>query len=129
MISLQQTTIIAMGAFLSSCVAAPARELSGGQQCALTAFPTNERVGAWSVDKFIGHYTHGPDALTVRRDGHRLLVEGWILGTRELTAESVESWAWHDGCAARYEFTLPSDGPGAWLRIAMPNGMVTDWHR
>ena len=97
--------------------------------CASTTYPPNVHVDAWSVDKFGGIYVQGADRLTVRRDGHRLLVEGWTLGLRELTAPSVESWTWHDGCGVRYEFVLPPDGPGAWLKVLAPDGGITDWHR
>jgi hypothetical protein len=98
-------------------------------RCALTVFPTNERVAAWSVDKFAGRFASGANTLVVRREEHRLLVEGWTLGRRELTAQSVESWSWRDGCGVRYDFTLPPDGPGAMLKIVMPDGTTTDWHR
>ena len=98
-------------------------------RCAATVFPPDEHIGAWSVDKFAGRYSDGANALIVRRDGHRLLVEGWALGTRQLTADSVESWTWHDGCGVRYEFQLPPDGPGAWLKIVMPDGTTSNWHR
>ena len=98
-------------------------------QCAMIHFPTNIHVDAWSVDKFAGRYVRESDSLTVRRDEHRLLVDGWTLGTRELTADSVESWTWRDGCGATYAFVLPPDGPGAWLKITMPNGSISDWHR
>ena len=67
--------------------------------------------------------------LVVLRDQHRLMVEGWVLGTRQLTAEDVESWTWRDGCGLRYAFMLPPDGPGAWLKVTMPDGRTTDWHR
>ena len=123
-------TIIVSAALLSACAASPAREgASAAQQCATATFPSDDRIAAWSVDKFAGRYMHGTDALTVRRDGHRLLIEGWTLGTRQLTAPSVESWTWHDGCGAVYAFTLPPDGPGAWLKITMPDGGSSDWHR
>lgn len=98
-------------------------------QCALTTFPANERIGAWSVDKFAGRYTHEADSLVVTRDDRRLFVEGWKLGKRQLTADSVESWTWRDGCGVRFEFTLPPDGPGGWLKVVMPDGTATDWHR
>jgi hypothetical protein len=116
---------------LAGCAAAPTgSKLEIMQpQCGLVTFPENERIGPWSVDKFAGRYMHGADTLVVRRDGHRLLVEGWTLGVRQLTAPTVESWTWHDGCGVRYEFTLPPDGPGAWLKIVMPDGAITDWHR
>jgi hypothetical protein len=97
--------------------------------CASTAYPPNDRIGPSSVDKFAGIYVHGTDRITVRRDAHRLLVEGWTLGVRELTAPSVESWSWHDGCGVRYEFVLPPDGPGAWLKVITPDGRTTDWRR
>ncbi len=123
--------IVPLTILLGACVMKdPSRQTEAAQpQCAMGTFPANERIGAWSVDKFAGVYTHGTDKLTVRRDNHRLLVEGWMLGSRELTAESVESWTWHDGCGVRYEFILPPDGPGAWLKIIMPDHTTTDWHR
>ena len=116
---------------ISACVVRhPARLAEAAQpQCAMRPFRVTVRIGAWSVDKFAGVYTHGTDKLTVRREDHRLLVEGWTLGTRELTADSVESWAWQDGCGVRYEFILPPDGPGAWLKVSIPDRMTTDWHR
>lgn len=97
--------------------------------CADTIFPTNPRVAAWSVDKFTGHYRRGELALTVNRDNHRLLVMRPGFGTREITANNVESWQWHDACGVRYAFTLPPDGPGARLRITDLNGAVSDWRR
>jgi hypothetical protein len=116
--------------FLCGCGIRPESNLAANSpQCASTLFPRNDQIAAWSVDKFAGRYTRGPDALTVRRDQHRLVVEGWTLGTRQLSAQSAESWTWNDGCGARYEFTLPPDGPGAWLKIVMPDGSTTDWHR
>jgi hypothetical protein len=121
-------SILWLALLLGSC--ANTRQAPAAQsRCALTTYPVNEHIDAWSVDKFAGHYSHGSDTLTVRRDGHRLLVQGWTLGTRELTADSVESWSWRDGCGVRYDFTLPPDGPGAWLKVALPDGTVTDWHR
>ena len=102
---------------------------TGQPVCALTTYPPNVHIGAWSVDKFAGEYAHGADKITIRRDEHRLLVEGRALGLRELTASSVESWTWHDGCGVRYEFVLPPDGPGAWLKVITPDGRITDWHR
>lgn len=107
----------------------PARMATQQLQCAITLFPTNIHVDAWSVDKFAGRYLNGSHSLAVRRDEHRLLVEGWTLGTRELTADNVESWTWHDGCGATYSFVLPPDGPGAWLKITLPDGSTSDWHR
>ena len=71
----------------------------------------------------------GSEVLTVRRDNHRLLVEGWHLGRRELTATSVESRTWHDGSGVTYAFVLPPDGPGAWLKITLPDRAITDWRR
>ena len=99
--------------------------------CASATFPINERIGAWSVDKFAGRYTikDGAETLTVRRDEHRLLVDRGPLGTRELTADSVESWTWRDGCGVTYAFTLPPDGPGAWLVVTEADGARSDWHR
>ena len=97
--------------------------------CADTIFPTNSRVDAWSVDKFAGHYRRNQVVLTVTRDNHRLLVMRPGFGTREITADSVESWQWHDACGVQYRFTLPPDGPGAWLRITDANGAVSDWQR
>lgn len=97
--------------------------------CADTVFPANPRIGAWSVDKFTGHYRRGEQVLTVTRDNHRLLVMRPGFGTREITAGTIESWQWHDACGVRYAFTLPPDGPGAWLRITDADGAVSDWHR
>ena len=98
-------------------------------ECSLITYPENERIGAWSVDKFTGRYSDGTHMLTVRRDQRRLIVEGWVLGTRQLTAASVESWTWRDGCGVNYAFILPPDGPGAWLTVRMPDGRTSDWHR
>jgi hypothetical protein len=50
-------------------------------------------------------------------------------GTREIATDNLDSWQWHDACGARYAFTLPPDGPGAWLRITDANGAASDWHR
>ena len=98
-------------------------------QCAQATFPASDRIAAWSVDKFAGRYTREGETLIVSREEHRLFVAGWVLGRRQLTAESVESWTWHDACGVRYEFTLPPDGPGAWLKVTLPDGRATDWHR
>jgi|tagenome__1003787_1003787.scaffolds.fasta_scaffold20566986_2 hypothetical protein len=114
---------------ITGCAATAQDPRAAQLQCARMVVPANERIAAWSVDKFAGRYVRGTDTITVWRDEHRLLVGGWTLGTRQLTADSVESWTWRDGCGVRYEFTLPPDGPGAWLKIVMPNGMVSDWHR
>jgi hypothetical protein len=100
-----------------------------GLECALTSFPPDVHIDAWSVDKFAGRYLNGTDAVTVRRDDHRLFVEGSDLGSRQLTTDNVESWTWRDGCGVRYDFALPPDGPGAWLKIVLPDGRSTDWHR
>ena len=97
--------------------------------CADTIFPSNPRIGAWSVDKFAGHYRRGQQTLTVTRDNHRLLVMRPGFGTREITPDTVESRQWHDGCGVRYAFTLPPDGPGAGLRITDVGGRVSDWRR
>jgi hypothetical protein len=114
-----------------ACALTPGTELAepGQPQCASATFPLNERIAVWSVDKFAGRYSSGGNVLTVRRDQHRLLVEGWTLGKRELAAQNVESWTWHDGCGVLYEFTLPPDGPGAWLKVTQLNGATTDWRR
>ena len=125
-------TIIAIPSFvLAACAVTPQTRTSqqSQPQCALAIFPENDRIGGWSVDKFTGRFSRGSDTLTVRRDQHRFLIEGWTLGTRELTAESVESWTWLDGCGVRYEFVLPPDGPGGWLKLIMSDGTTTDWHR
>jgi hypothetical protein len=124
-------SIVTAQLFLAACAGGLAvpRHPAAQLQCAAASFPINEQIGPWSVDKFAGVYLRGADRLTVRRDGHRLLAEGWVLGTRELTAASIESWTWRDGCGVRYEFTLPPDGPGAWLKVFMPDGTSTDWHR
>lgn len=97
--------------------------------CADTIFPLNPQIGAWSVDKFTGHYRLGQQALTVTRHKQRLLVMRPGFGTREITAASVDSRQWHDACGVRYQFTLPPDGPGGWLRITELNGTVSDWRR
>ena len=97
--------------------------------CAQASFPVNESIGAWSVGKFAGRYLRGADTLLVRSDGHRLLVEGWALGLRELATDNLDSWHWRDGCGVRYEFMLPPDGPGAWLKVIATDGTTTDWHR
>ena len=108
----------------------PAPELGRpAAHCGDTIFPANPRIGAWSVDKFAGTYRRGQQALTVTRDNHRLLVTRPGFGTREVTAPSVESWQWNDGCGVQYRFTLPPDGPGAWLRITDVGGGVSDWQR
>jgi hypothetical protein len=123
----ERVVIVSAALLMGACAAMPR---AGPQpQCAQTSFPTNNRIGAWSVDKFAGRYLGGSDAITVSRDEHRLLVRGWTLGTRELTADSVESWTWRDGCGVRYDFMLPPDGPGAWLKVTMTDGSVTDWKR
>ena len=115
---------------MAGCAAADETVSTPSQaQCASTVFAPDEHIGAWSVDKFAGRYSDGTNSLTVRRDDHRLLVEGWTLGTRQLTADSVESWTWRDGCGVRYEFQLPPDGPGAWLKVVMPDGAISNWHR
>lgn len=97
--------------------------------CAATVFPLNPRVAAWSVDKFTGRYARGAEVLTIARREHRLLVTRPGFGTREIAAPDVENWTWHDGCGVRYRFTLPPDGPGAWLRVIEPGGTAADWHR
>jgi hypothetical protein len=116
---------------VAGCHVAPLAEMpvTTQPQCAMITFAPNDRIGAWSVDKFAGRYVNGTETLTVRRDDHRLFVDGWTLGTRQLTAESVESWTWRDGCGARYEFVLPPDGPGAWLKIITADGRNSDWRR
>ncbi|HKG99764.1 MAG TPA: hypothetical protein VKB08_03440 [Bradyrhizobium sp.] len=126
-----RSAIAAVALLAGACTATPQMPVaqSSQPQCAQTAFPPNERIAVWSVDKFAGRYVRGADIVAVRRDEHRLLVEGWTLGTRQLTADSVESWTWRDGCGVRYEFMLPPDGPGAWLKIVMPDGQTSDWHR
>src|SRR5699024_5504329 len=116
-------------AFLAAGCAARAPMVASQPQCAVTRFPTNILVDAWAVDTYAGRCLNGSDGLTVRRDEHRLLVEAWALGTRERTAESVESWPWHDGRGASYAFALPTVGPGAWLKIILPDGSTSDWHR
>ena len=122
--------VIALTLLLGACATVPQRSVSPlAPQCAMTVFAPNDRIGAWPVDKFAGRYTSGANSLVVRRNEHRLYVEGWILGTRELTADNVESWVWRDGCGVRYEFALPPDGPGAWLKTVMPDGSATEWHR
>ena len=98
-------------------------------RCEDAVFPENPSVGAWSVDKFAGHYRRGAQALTVTRDNHRLLVMRPGFGTRQITADNVQSWQWHDACGSQYSFTLPPDGPGAWLRITDQGGAVSDWQR
>ena len=107
----------------------PTEALRPAANCADAVFPTNPRVTAWSVDKFAGHYRRGELALTVTRDNHRLLVMRPGFGTREISADTVESWQWHDACGIQYRFTLPPDGPGAWLRITDAGGAVSDWQR
>jgi hypothetical protein len=115
--------------FACACAAIPAHTSLEQPQCSLATFPTNPRIGSWSVDKFAGQYVDEIRSLTVRREGQRLLVTGWILGTRELATQNVESWTWTDGCGVRYAFVLPSDGPGAWLTVTMTDGSSTSWHR
>ena len=116
---------------VSACAPPPTKQaaLRAQPQCALITYPTNERIAGWSVDKFAGRYVAGQNAVTVRRDQHRLLVEGWVLGSRELTADSIESWTWRDGCGVSYGFMLPPDGPGGRLRVTLPDGSTSDWHR
>ena len=97
--------------------------------CADTIFPLNPQIGAWSVDKFTGHYRRGGQTLTVTRHNQRLLVMRPGFGTREITAGNVESWLWHDACGVRYRFTLPPDGPGGWLHITEIDGTASDWRR
>jgi hypothetical protein len=130
MMHLKCRGIVAVAALVPAACAPMARSPELAQpRCAQMAFPSKDRIGAWSVDKFTGRYMHGMKALTVRRDDHRLLVEGWNLGTRQITADTVESWIWQDACGLRYEFTLPPDGPGARLKVTETNGITTDWHR
>ena len=108
----------------------PPPELTGAPaDCADTIFPTNPRVADWSVAKFTGSYRNGQLGLTVRRDNHRLLVTRPGFGTREIATDNLDSWRWHDACGVTYDFNLPPDGPGAWLRITDINGAVSDWHR
>ena len=95
--------------------------------CADTIFPANPRIDSWSIGKFAGHYQRGQQTLTVTRDNHRLLVMRPGFGTREITAGTVESWQWHDGCGVQYRFAQPPDGSGAWLRITDVGGGVSDW--
>jgi hypothetical protein len=97
--------------------------------CADAIFPLNPRIGAWSVDKFTGHYWRDRQALTVTRHNQRLLVMRPGFGTREITADNVESRHWHDACGVRYQFTLPPDGSGGWLRITEHGGTTSDWRR
>ncbi|MEO7748336.1 MAG: hypothetical protein ABIR86_03375 [Sphingomicrobium sp.] len=120
-----------IGLLTGACAVQPqVATLAAAQpQCASIGFPTNDRIDGWSVDKFGGRYSNPAGELIVHRDGHRLLVDGWNLGTRELTANDVGSWTWRDGCGVRYDFTLPPDGPGAWLRISRPDGTTSEWHR
>ena len=115
---------------LACTPATPTQPATAAQpHCSLTTYPENDRIAGWSVDKFTGRYSDGANTLTVRRDRHRLMVDGWVLGTRELTAKNVESWTWTDGCGLSYSFILRPDGPGAWLKVTMPDGRTTDWHR
>ena len=107
----------------------PELGVAGPANCADTIFPLNPQVVASSVDKFTGHYRRGQQALTVTRHNHRLLVMRPGFGTREITAENVASRHWHDACGVRYQFTLPPEGTGAWLRITELDGAVTDWRR
>jgi hypothetical protein len=98
--------------------------------CADTHFAENPRIAAWSVDKFAGRYRNGADELHVTRQGeHRFVVQRPGYGTRELATENVESWKFHDGCGLIYEFVLPPDGPGAWLKITDTSGAVSNWTR
>jgi hypothetical protein len=106
-----------------------ASAIAAAANCAETVFPLNPRVDGWSVDKFTGRYARGSESLTVTRSEHRLLVARAGFGTREIAADNVESWHWHDACGVRYDFTLPPDGPGAWLRITDATGMISDWRR
>jgi hypothetical protein len=114
---------------MAGCAATAPDPRPAQSQCACTVVPANERIAVWSVDKFAGRYARGADTIIIWRDDHRLFIGGWTLGTRQLTSDTVESWTWRDGCGVRYEFTLPPDGPGAWLKIVMPNGMESDWRR
>lgn len=97
--------------------------------CADTIFPLNPQIGPWSVDRFTGHYRRDSEALTVTRHNRRLLVMRPRFGTREITADSVDSPLWHDACGVRYRFTLPPDGAGAMLRITEADGTVSNWQR
>ena len=128
--------IVAATALISGCAADPTPQVAqhavgSAPACAAQTFPANERIGAWSVDKFAGRYARkdGGTALVVRRNDHRLLIDRGALGTRELTADSIESWTWRDGCGATYAFSLPPDGPGAWLVVTDPGGARSEWHR
>lgn len=97
--------------------------------CAPVTLPPDASVGPSSADKFVGRYLRGSETLFVRRVGARLFVTGPTLGERELSTGDLQSWAWRDGCGVSYQFTLPSDGPGARLRVELPDRTSTEWSR
>lgn len=101
----------------------------GTADCASTVFPTDPSVTPATVDKFGGVYRLGRESVTVSRQDHRFLLHRVRYGVRELRADAVQSWAFHDGCGLRYEFVLPPDGPGAWLTITERDGSISRWRR
>jgi hypothetical protein len=115
---------------LAGCATAPLE--SAQPACAATRFPEDRSIGSWSVDKFAGRYRSGDDLLYVTREGeHRFIVQRKGYGKRELATatDNVDSWKFRDGCGLAYQFVLPPDGPGAWLKIIEPTGRVSDWNR
>jgi hypothetical protein len=116
---------------LAGCASAPPplAPFAESPACAATVFPANPQFGAWSVDKFAGAYASASRALTVRREGNRLLLEHAGQAPREITTADLNSWQFHDGCGVSYKFMLPPDGPGAMLIISAPGAMPTQWRR
>jgi len=117
---------------LGACVAAPVMPVPvvpAQPACATVPLPENPRFGPALTDKFHGTYVNGAESVRVTRLGaHRLVIyRGGI--PRDLATDNIEGWLFTDACGARYNFMLPSDGPGAWLKITDPGAATTDWHR
>ena len=115
---------------LAGCASSLLPEHRAEAGCAATRFPENQRIGPATVDKFAGTYRNGKEVLYVTREGeHRFVVQRPGFGTRELATDNIEGWRFRDGCGLIYDFMLPPDGPGGWLKITGPVGAVSNWNR
>jgi hypothetical protein len=117
--------LLALGA-CSTTVAVP---VASQPACESIRLPENPQFGGWSVDKFVGRFSNGAASVTVSRIGdHRLVIDRGGQA-RDLATENLDSWLFTDACGSEYRFMLPTDGPGAWLKITDPDGTVSDWIR
>jgi hypothetical protein len=98
-------------------------ELSGGPDCASTAFAADPAFGPASVERFIGIYRMGRESVTVSRQDHRFLAHRVRFGVRELRADAPGAATFRDGCGVRYAFSP------AWLVITDVGGAVSRWRR